>query len=211
MVRELEARADASDAAARQWLGALSGPEREGVMAQMRGDPAKFYGGVAKDLFLAVSPQTRRLLYALARTSHARHVVEFGTSFGVSTLFLAAAVRDNGGGRVITCEFEPGKAATARQTFQRAGVADLIELREGDALATLATGLPDQLDLVLLDGAKPLYPALFSLLAPRLRPGALVVADNADDSPEYLALVRGDRRVVSVAWSDEVEITCAAA
>ena len=61
-----------------------------------------------------------------------------------------------------------------------AGLADLVEIRTGDALETLAADLPEVIDLVLLDGAKRLYPKVLSLLEPRLRPGALVVADNAD-------------------------------
>ncbi|MFT3709438.1 MAG: class I SAM-dependent methyltransferase [Archangium sp.] len=208
VLQELETRANASDGEARARLGSMSPPEREALMTQMRADPTKFYGGLAKDLFLAVSPQTRQLLYLLARSSNARHVIEFGTSFGVSTLFLAAAVRDNGGGRVITCEFEPAKAATARATFVKAGISELIDLREGDAQKTLAKDLPPQIDLVLLDGAKPLYPTIVKLLESRLKPGALLIADNADDSPDYLELVHNDRRFHSLAWSDEVEITC---
>ncbi|MBZ8144070.1 methyltransferase, partial [Rubrivivax gelatinosus] len=63
-------------------------------------------------------------------------------------------------------------------------------IREGDALQTLAAGLPPAVDLLLLDGAKALYPEVLALVLPQLRPGALVVADNADDCPDYLALVR---------------------
>ena len=69
---------------------------------------AEFAG--AEHRYMAVSPETGRLLYLLARTGGARNVVEFGTSFGVSTLFLAAAVRDNGGGRLIGTEFESTKS-----------------------------------------------------------------------------------------------------
>jgi predicted O-methyltransferase YrrM len=83
-------------------------------------------------------------------------MVEFGTSFGISTLHLAAALRDNGGGRLITSEFEPSKVARARRNLEAGGVADLVEIREGDALQTLAADLPETIDLVLLDGAKAL-------------------------------------------------------
>jgi hypothetical protein len=82
----------------------------------------------------------------LVRAVGARSVVEFGTSFGVSTLHLAAGLRDNGGGRIITTEFEPSKAARAQENFAVGGLADLIELREGDALQTLARDLPGQID-----------------------------------------------------------------
>ena len=143
-----------------------------------------------KDLWLPVSRNTGTLLYALARGSGARAIVEFGTSFGLSTLHLAAALRDNGGGRLITSEFKPSKVARAREHLQQGGLADLVEVREGDALRTLARDLPDRVDLLLLDGAKALYPEILDLVEPRLRPGAFVIADDADMSPDYLARVR---------------------
>jgi predicted O-methyltransferase YrrM len=149
-----------------------------------------FYGRL-KDQPLPVSRTTGALLYMLARSTGAHAIVEFGTSFGLSTLHLAAALRDNGsGGRLITCEFEPSKVARARANLVAAGLDDLVEIRQGDALRTLASGLPGAIDLVLLDGAKALYPDVLALLEPRLRAGALVVADNADHSPDYLARVR---------------------
>ena len=98
--------------------------------------------------------------------------------------------RDNGGGRLITSEFEPSKAARARDNLKAGGVIDLVEIREGDALETLSVDLPETIDLVLLDGAKSLYPEILSLLESRLKPGALIVADNADMSPDYLKRVR---------------------
>ncbi len=139
-----------------------------------------------KDAPLAVSRETGHLLYMLARSSRAKAIVEFGTSFGISTLHLAAALRDNGGGRLITSEFEPSKAARARENLSAGGLIDLVEIREGDALETLSADLPDQIDLVLLDGAKALYPDILDLVEGSLRPGSLIVADNADDSPDYL-------------------------
>src|SRR5262249_858026 len=129
-------------------------------------------------------------------------------SFGISTLHLAAALRDNGGGRVIGSEFESGKVARARETMQAAGLADLVEIREGDALQTLARNLPQRIDLVLLDGAKALYPQVLSLLEGRLRSGALVVADNADYCPEYLTRIRApDSGYVSVPIGGDVEVS----
>ncbi|WP_455924091.1 O-methyltransferase [Pseudomonas putida] len=161
-----------------------------------------------KDFALPVSPETGRLLYMLARSSQAKTIVEFGTSFGLSTLHLAAALRDNGGGRLITCEFEPSKVAIARQNLQAGGVSDLVEIRVGDALQTLSSDLPEQIDLVLLDGAKPLYPAILDLLQSRLKAGALIVADNADHSPEYLERVRSaGSAYVSLPFADDVELS----
>jgi predicted O-methyltransferase YrrM len=148
------------------------------------------------------------LLYMLARATGARTVVEFGTSFGISTLHLAAALRDNGGGRVITSEFEPSKAARARGNLDEAGLLDLVEIREGDALQTLRGDLPETLDLVLLDGAKALYPEILGLLECRLKPGALIVADNADFCPEYLERVRAfGSGYFSIPFGGDVELS----
>lgn len=167
----------------------------------------EFYGR-AKDLWLAVSRETAGLLYILARSSRARNIIEFGTSFGISTLHLAAALRDNGGGHLITSEFEPSKVARARKNLSDGGVIDLVEIREGDALKTLSVDLPETIDLVLLDGAKALYPDILGLLESRLRPGALVVADNADYSPEYLQRVRSPASgYVSIPFGDDVEVS----
>ena len=117
-------------------------------------------------------------------------------------------MRDNGGGRLITCEFEPSKVVRARAHLVAGGLADLVEIREGDALQTLRTGLPESIDLVLLDGAKALYPEILALLESRLRPGALVVADNADHSPEYLARVRSlASGYLSTPFGDDVEVS----
>ncbi|KJV28081.1 O-methyltransferase [Luteibacter yeojuensis] len=166
-----------------------------------------FYGAL-KDMPLAVSRETGALLYMLARSTRATTIVEFGTSFGISTLHLAAALRDNGGGRLITTEFEPSKVAKAREHLAAGGVIDLVEIREGDALKTLAADLPDTIDLVLLDGAKALYPEILALLEPRLRTGAFVIADNADYSPEYMARIRDSSNgYLSVPFSEDVELS----
>jgi predicted O-methyltransferase YrrM len=164
--------------------------------------------GRLKDLALPVSRGTGVLLYMLARSSRARTIVEFGTSFGISTIHLAAALRDNGGGRLVTSEFEPGKVERARANLAAAGLLDLVEIRTGDALQTLAGDLPDAIDLVLLDGAKALYPDVLALLEPHLRPGAAIVADNADHSPDYLARVRAPASgYLSMPFADDVELS----
>jgi predicted O-methyltransferase YrrM len=138
----------------------------------------------------------------------ARSIVEFGTSFGISTLHLAAALRDNGGGRLITSEFEPSKVAKARDHLTAGGLIDLVEIREGDALQTLSVDLPDTIDLLLLDGAKSLYPDILDLVESRLKPGAIVIADNADFSPEYLARVRSPANgYMSTPFAEEVELS----
>jgi predicted O-methyltransferase YrrM len=171
-------------------------------------DYRAFYLGPAKDIHLPVSAETGNLLYMLARSTGARHIVEFGTSFGVSTIFLAAALKDNGGGMLIGSEFEPGKVAQARENLRTAKLHEFVDIRDGDALETLARDMPAAIDLVLLDGAKSLYPKLLELLEPRLRVGALIVADNADMCPEYVARVRSaNGGYMSVAVGDDVELS----
>lgn len=167
----------------------------------------EFYG-LLKDIPLPVSRQTGALLYMLARTTRAKSVLEFGTSFGVSTIYLAAALRDIGGGRIIATEFESSKAARAREHLTEAGLIDLVEIREGDALETLAHNLPGTLDLVLLDGAKPLYADILRLVEARLRPGSLLVADDADRCPEFVSRMREDERhYLSVPLAGDLEIS----
>ena len=83
-----------------------------------------------------------------------------------------------------------------------------MEIREGDALRTLAADLPDSVDLLLLDGAKGLYPEILALVEPHLEAGAFVVADNAEYSPDYLAYVRApENGYLSVPFGGEVELS----
>ncbi|MGQ3031288.1 MAG: O-methyltransferase, partial [Ferrovibrionaceae bacterium] len=96
--------------------------------------------------------------------------------------------------------------------LEAAGLADLVEIREGDALQTLATGLPDGIDLVLLDGAKPLYPDILGLVEDRLVGGAVIVADNAGFSPAYLDRVRTPGNgYLSMPFGEDVELSVRAA
>ena len=202
LFREAEAASPATHAA----IADLSSEERARLM-RSKTDYLDFYARL-KDLPLPVSRETGALLYMLARNGRARTIVEFGTSFGISTLHLAAALRDNGGGRLVTTEFEPSKVARARANLAAGGLADLVEIREGDALQTLRTGLPQGIDLLLLDGAKALYPEVLSLVEDHLRPGALVIADNADHSPEYLARVRSPGQgYLSTPFAQDVELS----
>jgi predicted O-methyltransferase YrrM len=131
---------------------------------------------------LAIKPEVGELLYMLTLAHRAGTIVEFGASLGFSTLHLAAAARDLGGARVITTELEPDKARLARQNLAEAGLADLVDLREGDALHTLAD--VREVDLLFLDGWNNLYVAVLELLEPRLSPGAVVVADLSAGDPE---------------------------
>lgn len=136
------------------------------------------------DKLVALDRDKATFCYQVCRALGARRVVEAGTSHGVSTLYLAAAVRDNGhdDGVVIATEYEPAKAAIARANFEEAGLAQWIELREGDLRETLADcGGP--VDFLLVDIWHVALDAL-ELVAPALRPGAVVVTDNTISSAE---------------------------
>jgi predicted O-methyltransferase YrrM len=163
-------------------------------------------------VFLPISAEGGRLLYSLVRSARPQLVVEFGTSHGISTLYLAAAVKDNGVGRVLTTELSTIKVASARASFVEAGVADVVEVRPGDALETLAP-VDEPIGLVLLDGWKNLYLPVLRLLEPRLAPGALVVGDDTsfESVQPYLDYVRDPAHgYVSTAFpvDDGMEISC---
>lgn len=132
-----------------------------------------------QDVYMSVSATGGELLYLLARASGARTVVEYGTSYGVSTIHLAAAVRDNGGGAVITTELAERKAVAAQRNVAEAGLDDLVDLRVGDARETLAQ-VPEPVDLVLLDGWPDLALDVLQVVEPALRPGSLVLVDDVD-------------------------------
>ena len=138
------------------------------------------------DKLVALDREKAEFCYQICRALRATRVVEAGTSCGVSTLFLAAAVRDNlrdklrgegGEGIVIGTEYEPEKAKAARANFAEAGLSDLIELREGDLRETLVdVGAP--VDFMLIDIWTPMARPALELVAPSLREGAVVICDN---------------------------------
>jgi predicted O-methyltransferase YrrM len=139
---------------------------------------------------LAIVREVGELLYLLALSRGAQRIVEFGTSLGLSTIFLAAAIRDGGGaGSLITTELDPDKARAARGNLAEAGLQDLVELRCGDALQTLAD-LAQPVDLLFLDGRNDLYLQVLGLVGEHLRPGALIAADLNSEDPDLLAYLR---------------------
>jgi predicted O-methyltransferase YrrM len=119
----------------------------------------------------------------LCRALGAKRILEAGTSCGVSTLYLAAAIRDNGGGVVIATENEPAKIAVAKANFAAAGLSSFIELREGDLRDSLRT-VDTPVDFMLVDIWTPMARPALELIAPRLRPGAVVLCDNTAQFPE---------------------------
>jgi predicted O-methyltransferase YrrM len=135
-----------------------------------------FAPALFRNSYIAVSAEQGRFLYVTARAIEARRIVEFGTSFGISTLYLAAAAKDNGG-LVIGSELEPAKWEVARANLAEAGLGEHAEIRLGDARMTLAD-IAAPIDLVLLDGWKELNLPILGVLTPKLRKGAVVIADD---------------------------------
>lgn len=129
------------------------------------------------DKYVALDQDKAEFVYALCRAANASRIVEAGTSFGVSTLYLAAAVRDNGGGLVTTCDIEQDKAAIAARHFEEAGLSRFVDLRVGDVRETLR-GPIEPIDVVLLDIWAPIAGDVIELIGPHVRLGGVVVADN---------------------------------
>jgi predicted O-methyltransferase YrrM len=162
-----------------------------------------------KGAYMAVPRKTGRLLYSITRSMKAQKTVEFGSSFGVSTIYLAAAARDNGG-TVITTEIEPQKCRTTQSNLREAGLDDVVRVLQGDALVTLEP-VEGPVDFLFLDGWIDLYEPILDLLIPKLRTGAVVIADNVDfgDAREYLARVQAPTsEFVTTVVEREMAFTC---
>jgi predicted O-methyltransferase YrrM len=174
--------------------------------------PAQERADALDEIVMPVSAAAGTLLYLLVRATRPATAVEFGTSFGISALYLAAGLADNGTGRLITTELSATKVDTARANLARAGLGDRVTVLPGDALSTLAE-VPGPIDLLLLDGWKDLYLPVLRLLEDRLPSGALVVADDTTmpSVAEYLAYVRDPAHGytgVDFPVEDGVELSC---
>jgi predicted O-methyltransferase YrrM len=172
----LHAAAEAEDELAKQRVRA-----REVELGERLGQAERYelYG----DAPLAITREVGELLYMLALSRRARWIAEFGASLGISTIYLAAAVADYGVGSLITTELRPSKAEIAHQNLEEAGLADLVELRLGDAQQTLVD-LPGFVDLLFLDGRNDLYLPVLRLVERHLASDALVVADLSTEDPD---------------------------
>ncbi len=140
----------------------------------------------------SISPEQGELIYLLCRSLKARRVVDFATSLGVSAIYFAAALRDNGGGTVVSAELVPQKVMAAHHNLVAAGLDSYVDLRTGDARETLRS-LEEPIDFALIDGwpvaGEPsLALEVFKIVAPQIRSGGMVLNDNAE--PDYLAYVR---------------------
>jgi len=164
------------------------------------------------EVYMPVSPRGGELLYTLIRAARPATVVEFGTSYGVSTIYLAAAVTDNGAGHVFSTELSATKVAAARANLAEAGLYPAATVLHGDARETL-TAVPGPVDFLLLDGWKDLCLPVLRLLEPRLSAGAVVVADDTTlpSMAAYLAYVRDPAHgytTVDFPVEDGMELSC---
>jgi predicted O-methyltransferase YrrM len=128
------------------------------------------------ELLLSVGRDAGLLLYLLATGAQSRRILELGSSYGYSTVWLAAAARQTGG-KVQSLELRDYKIEHARQALTRAGLSSRVEFHMGDCLETLQE-LPGLFDLVLLDVWKDVYVPCFELVYPKLAPGGVICADN---------------------------------
>jgi predicted O-methyltransferase YrrM len=173
-------------------LHTLADSGDEALGERVRNDPAwktadsEQKATMLQDALLPVSRDAGRFLYAVTCSISANRIVEFGTSFGVSTIYFAAALRDNGGGTVIGSELESGKVAKANQHLAEAGLSDYADIRPGDAMQTLADA-GGAIDVLFLDGWKELYLDVLHLTRSNLRRGSVVLADDVSLFPDQLA------------------------
>ncbi|AAW60312.1 O-methyltransferase [Gluconobacter oxydans] len=146
-------------------------------------------------------PNSERFLAVGRRTGQLISILELGTSYGYSTIWLAEAAR-TAGGRLVTMELEPHKIAYARDMAERAGLADYVDFRHGDALSLIGR-MDDGIDFVLMDLWKDLYVPCLEAVLPKLAPGAIIVADNmrvpgGEDARKYQQAVRAIPHMLSV-------------
>lgn len=189
LLQELHARSHAQIAA----LRAFEQQRRRGGPLPTEEEIKEF----RSDKLVALDRDKAEFCYHLCRATNARRIVEVGTSYGVSTLYLAAAVRDNlaesgGQGLVIGTEYEPQKVAAARMHFEQAGLSQYIELRQGDLRETLPE-VEGPIDFLLVDIWVSMACPALKLVAPQLRAGAVVICDNTDihrrDYADYFAFL----------------------
>lgn len=166
------------------------------------------------ELLLSVGREAGTLLYLLATGAQSKRILELGSSYGYSTVWLGAAARATGG-KVQSLELRDYKIEHARQALTRAGLSTRVEFYAGDCLETLKT-LPGPFDFVLLDVWKDLYLPCFELVHPKLAPGAIICADNMlipeavrPQAEAYRARVRqaGDLDSVLVEVGNGIELS----
>ncbi|MEG2803831.1 class I SAM-dependent methyltransferase [Stenotrophomonas sp.] len=169
-------------------------------LARFGADNDAAHSGRAQRM-LNITADTGALLGVLVRATRARQVLEIGTSNGYSTLWLAEAAAAIGG-QVTTLEYAADKVALARTTVERSGLGAHVALVHAEATAWLREAAEASVDLLFLDADRSLYLAWWPALRRVLRPGGLLVVDNAvshaGQMAAFEAQVRGDPAFTSV-------------
>jgi len=151
------------------------------------------------DLYANVPAADGRLMRILTETANAQHVVEIGTSTGISGLWFSLALEKTGG-RLTTFELDKTRAALARKHFQMAGVERRITIVEGDAHENIRA-LKGPIDVVFVDAEKEGYVDYLNKLLPLVRPGGLILAHNVDMVPDYMRAVNANAALDTVVYS----------
>ena len=131
-----------------------------------------------KHAYLSITEEQGLFLVELIKKNKFKNIVEFGTSFGISTLFLAQGALETKG-RIITTELIASKAEKAMENFKKAEVSNIIDVRIGDAMQTLQNHKAP-IDLLFLDGWKDLYQPLFNMLESNFHTNTIIYVDNAN-------------------------------
>ncbi len=179
-------------------LGELYADSKLDYIRMMKGAAKSMFGSFKpanfKDVYLSISQEQGRDLVDLIIRKKVKNIVEFGTSFGISTLFLAKGAIETKG-KIVTTELIESKAKRAIENFKRANVNHLIDTRIGDAIDTLKD-YNEHIDLLLLDGWKDLYLSVFKLLESNFHKNTIIYVDNADmpETKRFLATVARDIR-----------------
>jgi predicted O-methyltransferase YrrM len=165
--------------------------------------PPQATGGGRDERLLEVGPEGAQVLSLIAHGLERPRILELGTSYGYSTLYLAEAAKAKGG-KVTTLDVADYKQSYAAEALGRAGLRDVVQFRAGDALQIIPT-LEDGFDLVFLDIWKDLYVPALDLFYPKLAPGAVIVADNMlrpaydrTNATNYRRAVRAKPRITSI-------------
>ena len=161
------------------------------------------FSQIIDEMLLPVGPESGQLLNILVRSLKAPRILELGTSYGYSGIWLADAARASGG-RLVTMELSEKKSAYAREMSKKAGLDAFVDFRVGDAVKMIGE-LEDGIDFVLVDLWKDLYVPCLEAFYPKLRPGAIIVSDNMiepasarEDVMRYRRAIRGMAKMTSI-------------
>src|SRR6266446_9808644 len=211
LLAKLHAESDAQNAAIRDHYD-----ERDRSVGRSPEDQDARTKTFLSNKLYALDRDKAEFCYQLCRAIDARRIVEIGTSYGVSTIYLAAALRDNlgaaGGERVVIgTEHEPEKARAARAHFQGAGLTRFIDLREGDLRETLGR-IDGPADFMLVDIWITMARPALELVTPHLRSGAIVISDNTEryrsEYADYLAFLDAhDFRTMTLPFDGGLEMS----